>query len=61
MHDFLPDSDRFNGDTGIKGHEFAIGYKVNKKTSLGLDFYATEDDDTGVEQELLQIDLKYKF
>ena len=59
--DFLPDSDRFNGDTGIKGHEFAVGYKVNKKTSLGLDFYATEDDDTGVEQEVLQLDLKYKF
>ena len=27
---------RFNGDTGIKGHEFAIGYKVNKRVSLGL-------------------------
>ncbi|MEC9247827.1 MAG: putative porin [Pseudomonadota bacterium] len=59
--DFLPDSDRFNGNTGIKGHEFEVGYKINKKTSLGLDFYATEDDDTGVEQEVLQLDVKVKF
>ena len=35
--DFLPDSDRFNGDTGIKGHEFAIGYK--QASIAGLDFY----------------------
>ncbi|OUU76260.1 MAG: hypothetical protein CBC29_00645 [Methylococcaceae bacterium TMED69] len=59
--DFLPDSDRFNGDTGIKGHEFAIGYKLNKRVSLGLDFYATEDDVTNVNQEILQLDLKMKF
>ncbi len=59
--DFLPDSDRFNGDTGIKGHEFAIGYKVNKKVSLELDFYAIEDEVANVDQELLQLDLKMKF
>ena len=59
--DFLPDSDRFNGDTGIKGHEFAIGYKLNKRVSLGIDFYATEDDVANVDQEVLQLDLKMKF
>ena len=59
--DFLPDSDRFNGDTGIKGHEFAVGYKVNKRVSLGLDFYATQDDVTKADQEILQLDLKMKF
>ena len=59
--DFLPDSDRFNGDTGIKGHEFAVGYKLNKRVSLGLDFYATQDDVTKNDQEILQLDLKMKF
>ena len=59
--DFLPDSDRFRGDTGIKGHEFAVGYKVNKRVSLGLDFYATQDDVTKADQEILQLDLKMKF
>ena len=59
--DFLPDSDRFNGDTGIKGHEFAVGYKVNKRVSLGLDFYATQDDVTKADQEILQLDVKMGF
>ena len=59
--DFLPDSDRFNGDAGIKGHEFEVGYKLNKKVSLILDYYATEDYDTKIEQDVLQLDLKMKF
>ena len=59
--DFLPDSDRFNGDTGIKGHEFAVGYKLNKRVSLGLDFYATQDDVTKNDQEILQLDIKMGF
>ena len=59
--DFLPDSDRFNGDTGIKGHEFAVAYKVNKRVSLGLDFYATQDDVTKADQEILQLDVKMGF
>ena len=59
--DFLPDSDRFNGDAGIKGHEFAVGYKVNKRVSLGLDFYATQDDVTKNDQEILQLDIKMGF
>ena len=59
--DFLPDSDRFRGDTGIKGHEFAVGYKVNKRVSLGLDFYATQDDVTKADQEILQLDVKMGF
>ena len=59
--DFLPDSDRFRGDTGIKGHEFAAGYKLNKRVSLGLDFYATQDDVTKANQEILQLDIKMGF
>ena len=59
--DFLPDSNRFRGDTGIKGHELAIGYKVNKRVSLGLDFYATQDDVTKGDQEIFQLDVKMGF
>ena len=59
--DFLPDSDRFGGDTGIKGHEIAVGYKINKRVSVGLDYYATEDPVTNVDQDILQLDLKVKF
>tara|TARA_B100000214_G_scaffold373008_1_gene352441 strand:+ start:108 stop:1319 length:1212 start_codon:yes stop_codon:yes gene_type:complete len=59
--DFLPDSDRFGGDTGIKGHEFAINYAFNKNVSLGLDYYATQAYDENIHQDLLQIDLNMKF
>lgn len=59
--DFLPDSDRFGGDTGIKGHEIAVGYEINKRVSVGLDYYATEDPVKNVNQDILQLDLKVKF
>jgi len=59
--DFLPDSDRFGGDTGIKGHEVALGYAINKKVSVGIDYYATEDSVTKKAQDLFQLDLTVKF
>ncbi len=59
--DFLPDSDRFGGDTGIKGHEIAVGYKINKHVSVGIDYYATEDPIKNVDQDLLQLDLNVEF
>ena len=59
--DFLPDSDRFGGDTGIKGHEVALGYAINKKVSVGIDYYATEDSVTKKDQDLFQLDLTVKF
>jgi predicted porin len=59
--DFLPDSDRFGGDTGIKGHEIQVGYAINKRVSVRLDYYATKDSVTKVNQDLLQLDLQVKF
>ena len=59
--DFLPDSDRFGGDTGIKGHEVALGYAINKKVSVGIDYYATEDSVTKKAQDLFQLDLTVTF
>ncbi len=59
--DFLPDSDRFNGHTGIKGHESELQYIINKNLLLGIDFYSTEDYDNDIEQKILQADLLLKF
>ena len=59
--DFLPDSDRFNGHTGIKGHETELQYMINKNLLMGIDFYSTEDYDTNIEQKILQADLLLKF
>ena len=59
--DFLPDSDRFNGHTGIKGHEAELQYRLNKSIRLGLDFYSTEDYDTNVSQNVLQADILLNF
>ncbi len=59
--DFLPDSDRFDGLTGIRGHEFELKYALMKNVSLALDFYAVEDIATDDDQEVLQADLNIKF
>ncbi len=59
--DFLPDSDRFDGVTGIKGHEFELTYALFKNVKLGLDFYTIERKSDNVDQEVLQADLNVKF
>ena len=59
-----PDSDRFGGSTGVKAHEIALKYGLAKNVYLGLDYYDSEIDAPGLdddEQELLQIDLVTKF
>lgn len=59
--DFLPDSDRFDGLTGIKGHEFIAEYEVLKGIVFGLDYYATEEKATNIDQNILQADVVVKF
>ncbi len=59
--DFLPDSDRFGGMTGIRGHEVALSYALMKNVKLGLDFYSTETISGNLDDELLQADLNVKF
>lgn len=59
--DFLPDSDRFDGLTGIKGHEFIVNYAVMKNVVLGLDFYRSEKIAGNTDQNLLQTDIVIKF
>lgn len=57
--DILPDSDRFNGLTGIDGHEFILDYALMKNVTLGFDYYNT---DLGASnQDLFQFDVVVKF
>jgi len=59
--DFLPDSDRYEGRTGIHGHEFLLEYAVMKNVLLGLNYYRSEQQVTHIDQDLLQLDLNVRF
>ena len=63
--DFLPDSDRYDGHTDMKGHELIGEYKVFKNTTLGLDYYHTKDKGQDsintADQNILQADVVVKF
>lgn len=59
--DSFPDSDRFGGATGIKGHEVAAEYAVVKNVAVGLDYYNTESKLTNVNEQILQLDFIVKF
>ncbi len=59
--DFLPDSDRYEGRTGIRGHEFLVEYAIMKNVLLAVNYYLSEQDTTGSEQDLLQLDLNVRF
>lgn len=58
--DILPDSDRFDGLTGIDGHEFILEYDLLKNVTLGMDYYNVENT-LGLDQDLLQLDVVIKF
>lgn len=61
--DFLPDSDRLGGATGVESNEFAFKYGLGKNVYLGLDYYDSESQISGddEDQDLLQTDLVFKF
>ncbi|MFH1854386.1 MAG: putative porin [Candidatus Omnitrophota bacterium] len=70
--DALPDSDAYDGDTNVKGHEIVFEYGLGKNVTLGLDYYFMEPIKTlsGVsdhslgssnEQQVLQADVVMKF
>ncbi|RJS95045.1 putative porin [Salinisphaera sp. Q1T1-3] len=61
--DSYPDSDRFSGATGMKGHEVAVSYALNDAIEFGVDYYNTESkfgpsDDR---QNLVQTDVEFSF
>lgn len=59
--DTFPDSDFFDGETGVKGHEFILAFGIFKNTELGFDYYYAKQIDSGEDQKLLQVDLVTKF
>ncbi len=61
--DFMPDSDFYDGDTGVKGSEFELNLGLNKNVSFGLDYYKTKaiDRNFGQDEYIFQADLIVKF
>ncbi|MBN2119570.1 MAG: putative porin [Candidatus Omnitrophica bacterium] len=64
--DALPDSDSYDGDTDIKGHEAILEFGLTKNITFGLDYYYMEPIDATVhaaddKQQVIQADLVFKF
>lgn len=61
--DFWPDSDFYDGETGVKGSEFEFVVGLSKNVTFGLDYYSTKaiDRNIGEDESLLQADLIVKF
>jgi len=59
--DIFPDSDAYGGRTGVKGHEVEFKFGLAKHLILGLDYYHMEQINLSGEEDLLQIDLVWKF
>lgn len=64
--DIFPDSDRYGGRTGIRGHELLLTYGLGKNWSLDLDYYRTDLTTTHADiaaktENLFQADLNFKF
>ena len=59
--DTFPDSDAFDGETNVKGHEFIFRLGLAKHLELGFDLYYMEQIDGDDDQLLGQADLIFKF
>jgi hypothetical protein len=60
--DIFPDSDFHGGDTGVKGSEAIFNLGLAKNIWLGLDYYHTKNiEDDSKEEDLLQVDLNFRF
>jgi len=64
--DFLPDSDRYSGRTGIRSNEFALSYGLGKNWTLDLDYYlsgltASPGANDHKMENLFQADINFKF
>jgi hypothetical protein len=62
--DIFPDSDRLGGGTGLTSNELVFEYAVAKNIILALDYYDTEQDREGEdddEEKILQTDISFKF
>ena len=61
--DWLPDSDFYEGDTGVKGSEFEFTFGLHKNVTFGIDYYLNQpiDNPDNEDMSLLQADLVLKF
>lgn len=59
--DVFPDSDAYGGKTDVKGHEAVFKFGLAKNLTLGLDYYYMEQIHGNGDEDLLQIDLVWKF
>jgi hypothetical protein len=61
--DWMPDSDFYEGQTGIKGSEFELTLGLGKNVTFGIDYYASQPikNPGKKDMSLLQADLVVKF
>jgi hypothetical protein len=60
--DAFPDSDRYSGNTNIKGHELILDIGLAKNISLGLDWYMSDVlKGTKADESVFQADINMKF
>jgi polyhydroxyalkanoate synthesis regulator phasin len=64
--DILPDSDFYGGKTNAQGHEVRLNFGLAKGVVFDIDYYRTEKIDhaagkTSEPEDLLQVDLSFKF
>jgi polyhydroxyalkanoate synthesis regulator phasin len=64
--DIFPDSDRYSGKTNMQSYEAILEYGLGKNSSLGLDYYYSQDladNATGghLPEQVVQVDWNLKF
>ena len=59
--DTFPDSNAFDGETNVKGHEFIFRFGLARNIDFTLDFYAMEQIDGSDNQILGEADINFKF
>ena len=59
--DIFPDSDSFGGRTGVRGSEAVLELGFARDAALVLDYYRLETIDSGVDENLLQVDTVFRF
>jgi len=62
--DWLPDSDFYDGETGVEGNEFEVTFGLSKNVTFGIDYYSSKhniDDPSDDNLSLIQADLVIKF
>jgi hypothetical protein len=67
--DVFPDSDSYNGNTGVKGHKLSAGIGLAKNLTLNLAYFnmglidkvTSNGQQTDKRQDLFQFDINWKF